>query len=736
MDIQDVSNVDQFSTFLQKVKANAVEASRRKGQSPRDHPPVQILVSRFLMKRSMRTTRQSGGAEINISTSQVPPPYPPSVCSVDELKLLMISRMTLENHHRGNKVIIRILTPPDRMTAVMAIVQDEEGTGVLLQLYNQPEATVVDEHDILRPQSVCIIKEPFFKATTDGSYSLRVDHVSDIVWLLDTDDRIPPKWRKPVSNVGGDAQEIRMQGNAAILKKNWAEAERLYSAAIQAAKSLEQDQLARSNRSLANLRLGRLEKALEDASRSSRNGKPSEKALFREAKALYGLGTFSLCLEKLEFLVRSFPENQEAWSEIKRVKERILEKKTGAYRFSEMYKQAKATPPNIDCATYDGSVTIGVSTRCGRGLFTTKPVKAGELILCEKAFAYSYAGDDDPTSRSNKTILMNTSTNKMTIGGQANLVTQIVQKLYHNHEGSGVFTDLHHGDYDAITVGKVDGQPVVDTFLAERIMSLNCFGAPRTSRKEDSEKKAAYTTCGIWPLSSYINHSCMSNCRRSFIGDMLVARATKDLAAGTELRWCYQVPSAHTSYEESQKRLSSWGFTCDCELCLDRKSTPQKTIQRRKGLVKDLNEAMRNLEAGTQIPKAQRLLGQLEKTYPTRDGVLQLELWDSYFELGQALAKQSKLSEAIEMTIKGFRALGYIIVAYLLGDDSRRSPRLEITRWGQVNQETMEAFLQLFKVYLKVAPELCSVAKRYAETAYSICFGEAETFSTVDAELM
>jgi len=40
---------------------------------------------------------------------------------------------------------------------------------------------------------------------------------------------------------------------------------------------------------------------------------------------------------------------------------------------------------------------------------------------------------------------------------------------------------------------------------------------------------------GIWIISSYINHSCISNCRRSFIGDMQIIRATQDLHADTEL---------------------------------------------------------------------------------------------------------------------------------------------------------------------------------------------------------
>ena len=92
--------------------------------------------------------------------------------------------------------------------------------------------------------------------------------------------------------------------------------------------------------------------------------------------------------------VRTNPKNSDAWKEITRVQQRLNEEQKGLYQFSDMYKQAESTPPLIDCATYVGSVAVRDSPGRGKGLFTTKPVKAGELLLCEKAFVYSYADDE------------------------------------------------------------------------------------------------------------------------------------------------------------------------------------------------------------------------------------------------------------------------------------------------------------------------------------------------------
>ncbi|XXH04399.1 hypothetical protein Hte_010813 [Hypoxylon texense] len=757
MDTKDISGDAKYFAFFNQIKQNAERASLRKGEKPRHFPPSSLVVAQFMMNLFHTASMRADGTGHMLTTSQIPPHYPPSVRPIQGLKPLVISRMTLENHHRGYQVLIHVLTPPDRINAITAIVEDEEGTAVLLQLYSQPDETIVKKENVLKAGDVCIIKEPFFKVTTAGTYSLRVDHVSDIIWLQDTDYRIPLDWRKRILSLDESSKEIRLQGNAAVGKQNWGEAESLYTNAIRTAETSEEKQLAHLNRSLVNLHLGRLEKALDDARRGGgSDNPPSEKALFREARALYSLGKFSPCLEKFSALVRSYPNNSDARAEIQRVKQRILEEETGSYQFDSMYKQAKATPPLIDCATYAVPVAVRDSAGRGKGLFTTKPVKAGELLLCEKAFGYSYAGDDSPIGRSNMIILMNLNSKSMCMGGQANLITQVVQKIYHNHAGSGVFTDLHHGDYNAVTTSKVDRNPVVDTFLVTKIIGLNCFGAPRTSynsikalwdglRSEREKEREAYTTCGVWPLASRINHSCVPNCRRSFLGDMLIVRACEDMEAGTELRFPYQYPDPDETYEQVQKKFGNWGFACDCALCLDRKRTPRSTVRERKTLQQSLKQVLKPTASAAQVTRAAKILETLEKTYAaTQDAATpplppRGELWDPYFALGKLLLDRNKPAEGLEMLLKSLETLGFIVVArpprdIAGGDEEKKKKKdenkkavLEIKHWGYVHDYTMEIFLQILRAYGRLAPELCEVVKEYAGVAYSICVGEKET---------
>lgn len=62
--------------------------------------------------------------------------------------------------------------------------------------------------------------------------------------------------------------------------------------------------------------------------------------------------------------------------------------------------------------------------------------------------------------------------------------------------------------------------------------------------------------------------------------------------------------------------------------------------------------------------KAHELLEQLEQTYRAtaeQPGSVRLELWDPCFALGEALIyKNWRPAEAIEMTVKGLEALGFI----------------------------------------------------------------------------
>ncbi len=237
-----------------------------------------------------------------------------------------------------------------------------------------------------------------------------------------------------------------------------------YSAGIVCSQKPEDTCLLKLNRSLALLRLSYYDAALKDAKEStvSADTPMKVKGLHRAARCFYQLGTFGECQKFLLKLLEKDPHNETALKDLSRTEVRLLEEAHGKYDFGSMYTAAKIDPPILDNATYIGPVCVKPSKGRGRGLFTTQGVAAGDLLLCEKAFSYCHASDD-ASAPSNISILINTHTNRMTVGTQSELITATIQRLIHAPSLSPALTSLHHGDYEAIEMKAVDEQLPVDT---------------------------------------------------------------------------------------------------------------------------------------------------------------------------------------------------------------------------------------------------------------------------------
>lgn len=171
---------------------------------------------------------------------------------------------------------------------------------------------------------------------------------------------------------------------------------------------------------------------------------------------------FRSCCEVLRLLLSELPNNQTAKDELRRAINRVAEQENGHYQFEKMYTQAtKLRPPYLDHATYVGPVLVKATAFRGRGLFTTKEIKAGDLVLVEKAFAFAFISDDQ--SETNTSVMLNAETKRMTMGAQADLLKTMIRKLYRNPSLIPAITELHHGSYPMVQRSEVDSSPIVDT---------------------------------------------------------------------------------------------------------------------------------------------------------------------------------------------------------------------------------------------------------------------------------
>lgn len=169
---------------------------------------------------------------------------------------------------------------------------------------------------------------------------------------------------------------------------------------------------------------------------------------------------FKESCETHAILARHYPDNTAAAHEYQRALARLAEVESGKYEFKKMILEAKKRrPPSLDRGTYVGPIAVKQTESHGRGLFTTAAVKAGDLLLCEKAFAHAFHNGDESQ---NLRLLIDVDMNKATIGTQAELIETISQKLYKNPSLIPGFVDLHHGTYEPVGVLEVDNKPIVD----------------------------------------------------------------------------------------------------------------------------------------------------------------------------------------------------------------------------------------------------------------------------------
>lgn len=72
----------------------------------------------------------------------------------------------------------------------------------------------------------------------------------------------------------------------------------------------------------------------------------------------------------------------------------------------------------------------------------------------------------------------------------------------------------------------------------------------------------------IYPSASMMNHSCDPNIINSFLGHILITKATRDIAAGEEVFNCYGVDFRRMLRQQRQEKMKSqYCFKCNCVAC-------------------------------------------------------------------------------------------------------------------------------------------------------------------------
>lgn len=315
--------------------------------------------------------------------------------------------------------------------------------------------------------------------------------------------------------------------------------------------------------------------------------------------------------------------------------------------------------PLIDAATFCSPVEVRKSDTHGYGLFTKKVVEAGDLLLCEKAFlcAFSFADAHSSASQNqelkrrlsiispadspdNPTLDQNGFSQSDPINME--LLAGTLHKVHRN-------LDFYHEAFASLYPGSIDNirafPSVLNSTLHYSIVEKNKFfqGSAHTlftlhggDRRQNgdpelpiedilqrllslqanessarpiedileslmsSSSKHPYlpaSTMGMWLLACRANHACLPNVSRSFIGDMLILRASRPLPAGSEIFVSYT--SGTEPYNTRRANLRRYGFQCKCAMCEMDEMVSEGAHAQREGLLNGLITDMMSPKATT-----------------------------------------------------------------------------------------------------------------------------------------
>lgn len=212
----DVSS--EVSDIISSQRKTLQEAKLRQGQRPHDRKTREQTYTNFMTLFNLGGITQLKGI---VSSALITPPYLPCSTPMTELKPVAIKNLSLETHHRGTYLLLRSITSPHRMTAIMAVMEDENGDVILLQLYQQEDESNRSPTDIVNVGTVLLVKEPYFKVMGDGEYCIRVDHLSDVIHLKRDDARMPTAWQPKLIEIQLSAESLKTKGNRSMGKKKY-----------------------------------------------------------------------------------------------------------------------------------------------------------------------------------------------------------------------------------------------------------------------------------------------------------------------------------------------------------------------------------------------------------------------------------------------------------------------------------------------------------------------------------
>ena len=336
------------------------------------------------------------------------------------------------------------------------------------------------------------------------------------------------------------------------------------------------------------------------------------KILFLQSLAAYELRCYHKAGELLDALrtvvkTANISPPKETSDQIRRARKavdtRLHELQHGDYDWLSLFRKSITQGSEqrylLEAADFIGPVKLDWAPGKGRGLFLTRDVRAGELLIVEKAICVGVEGESAIDHRESydfsfpRTVVPGVST----AGGMA--VAQLLSGVLDN-------PDLYHHHLAQLSGGpKSDSLPSLklppsenvwleselpavdrlDLKQIKTVIELNAYNLPLVAKGFSTSPSLDHEeTGGLFYACSFMNHSCIPNAYRIAFGDIMVIRANIDLKKGAEITQSYM---SRAPYHHRASGLKErWGVDCTCVMCQGDRMEGYKVLSRRKQLTR------------------------------------------------------------------------------------------------------------------------------------------------------
>ena len=389
----------------------------------------------------------------------------------------------------------------------------------------------------------------------------------------------------PPAVTPGDSSSMSQIGNKLFKEGRYLQAIVQYSNAIQVDKN---NAIFYSNRAQCYSKFGEFENALTDFQQASTLDPYSFKYQYLIALTWSRLGNHKLSVDLLNKIKTKNKNDFRSVQELLEEEKKLLMNVNGKFDFFEMRESLITCGHNEMTADYIGPIQILDSAIHGRGIFTTRRVSGGENLCVVKAVEFLNSSPlicgcienqvnelyyNKQQQILHPKLLESARKSKLTTVRLIALCDKSIKNVNIELFSSCGYEFAKNFDTSDYPLDKL--LALARENLRAALIGLHILHNIKIFHFPPDCSKAPLST-GIWLLPSFMNHSCMPNAIRLYIGDICIVRAITDIPVGEEILISYLPLSLFPSVGDRSHFL---GFRCDCKLCqFERKPDVQGII--------------------------------------------------------------------------------------------------------------------------------------------------------------